>query len=314
MDEELLRLKRIDLIAYATTQGYVVDRRESSKRSVVLRRDSDDDKIIVTSGRNGISIYFSVRDDADRGTIIDFVQRRTGYNLGAVRAELRRWLGAHPAAARATSQPEGRGASDFDRVAISRTLAGMRVCREHAYLVTRGISPRTQADERFCGRVLEDERGNAVFPHWDLEGWCGFEVRNRAFRGFSAGGRKGAWVTSQWEEAPEVVIVESAIDALSHAQLVAAGKLEANAKAAYLSTGGAMGFRQRQVVRDFLARARGRIVVATDNDPAGDRLAAEIAQLVPGREVTRARPEHPEHKDWNDVVRGQKCRKEGLSR
>jgi len=310
MDEELLCLKRIDLIAYATTQGYVVDRRESSRRSVVLRRSGDDDKIIVTRGRNGISIYFSVRDDADRGTIIDFVQRRKGLNLGGVRAELRRWLGAHPVA---TSQPERRGASDFDRVAISRALASMRVCHEHAYLTTRGISPQTQADERFLGRVLLDERGNAVFPHWDLEGWCGFEIRNRAFKGFSAGGRKGAWVTNQWEEAPEVVIVEGPIDALSHAQLVAAGKMEGNAKAAYLSTGGALGSRQGEVVRDFLARARGRIVIGTDNDPAGDRLAAEIAQLVPGREVTRARPEHPAG-DWNDVVRGQKCRKEGLSR
>ena len=312
MDEELLQLKRIDLIAYATTQGYVVDRRESSRQSVVLRRDSDQDKIIVTKGRNGMSIYFSVRDDADRGTIIDFVQRRKGVNLGGVRAELRRWLGAHPAA-RATSQPEGRGASDFDRVAISRALAGMRVCHEHPYLAARGISPQIQADERFRGRVLADERGNAVFPHWDAEGWCGFEVRNRTFRGFCAGGRKGAWVTSQWEEAPEVVIVESAIDALSHAQLVAAGKMEGNAKAAYLSTGGALGSRQREVVRDFLSRARGRIVIATDNDPAGDRLAAEIAQLVPGRDIMRARPEYPAG-DWNDVVRGQKCRKEGLSR
>ena len=165
MDEELLCLKRIDLIAYATTQGYVVDRRESSRRSVVLRRSSDDDKIIVTRGRNGISIYFSVRDGADRGTIIDFVQRRTGLNLGAVRAELRRWLGAHPAAARATSQPEGRGASDFDRAAISRALAAMRVCREHPYLEMRGISPQTQADERFLGRLLADGRGNVVFPH-----------------------------------------------------------------------------------------------------------------------------------------------------
>jgi 5S rRNA maturation endonuclease (ribonuclease M5) len=305
MDEELLRLKRIDLIAYATTQGYVVDRRESSRQSVVLRRDSDDDKIIVRTGRNGISIYFSVRDREDQGTIIDFVQRRKGLNLGGVRAELRRWLGAHPAAARATSQPEGRGASDFDRVAISRALREMRVCREHAYLVMRGISPQTQADERFLGRVLSDERGNAVFPHWDLEGWCGFEIRNRAFKGFSAGGRKGAWVTNQWEEAPEVVIVEGPIDALSHAQLVTAG-MEGNAKAAYLSTGGALGSRQGQVVREFLARARGRIVIATDNDPAGDRLAEDIAQLVPGRDVTRARPECPA-KDWNDMVRGQKC-------
>jgi hypothetical protein len=79
--------------------------------------------------------------------------------------------------------------------------------------------------------------------------------------------------------------------------------MEGNAKAAYLSTGGALGSRQGQVVRDFLARARGRIVIGTDNDPAGDRLAAEIAQLVLGRDITRARPEYPA-KDWNDMLGG----------
>ncbi len=36
--------------------------------------------------------YFSVRDDRDNGTAIDFLQRHHARSLGAVRRELRPWL------------------------------------------------------------------------------------------------------------------------------------------------------------------------------------------------------------------------------
>ena len=37
-----------------------------------------------------------MRDDTDNGSIIDFVQKRQGMNLGQVRRELRGWLGEAP--------------------------------------------------------------------------------------------------------------------------------------------------------------------------------------------------------------------------
>ena len=42
---------------------------------------------------NGHYIFFSVRDDNDHGTIIDFLQRRENLSLGAVRQILRPWIG-----------------------------------------------------------------------------------------------------------------------------------------------------------------------------------------------------------------------------
>ena len=32
----------------------------------------------------------------------------------------------------------------------------------------------------FAGRIKRDGFGNAVFPHFDLEGLCGYEIKNRA--------------------------------------------------------------------------------------------------------------------------------------
>ena len=91
-ERELERFKtEINLVAYATSQGYQYLKRESSRSSAVLRHNSGD-KIIVATDTENRGIYFSVGDDSDNGTIIDFVQNRSNLNLGGVRKELRSWL------------------------------------------------------------------------------------------------------------------------------------------------------------------------------------------------------------------------------
>jgi len=55
------------------------------------------DKIIIKRNSNGHSVFFSVRDDGDNGTIIDFIQKRQRLSLGGVRKELRPWIGRPPA-------------------------------------------------------------------------------------------------------------------------------------------------------------------------------------------------------------------------
>ena len=60
-----------------------------------------------------------------------------------------------------------------------------------------------------------DTKGNAIFPHYDEEGTCGYEIKNKGFTGFSAGGDKGLWVSRCFAGDESLVIAESAIDALS---------------------------------------------------------------------------------------------------
>src|SRR5215469_17197064 len=89
---ELDAFKReIDLRQFAASFGYEMDRRESWRGSTVLRRGGD--KIVVKRNRDGHYVYFSVRDDSDHGTIIDFVQHRLRLSLGDLRKELRPWIG-----------------------------------------------------------------------------------------------------------------------------------------------------------------------------------------------------------------------------
>ena len=61
-----------------------------------MRRSSDNDKVIITRNTNQHWIYFSVRDDGDNGSIIDFHQRRTSDNLGETRKVLRDFMGLEP--------------------------------------------------------------------------------------------------------------------------------------------------------------------------------------------------------------------------
>src|SRR5258708_3061260 len=91
-DTELDAFKgEIDLRQFAVSLGYAMDRRESWRGSTVLRRGGD--KIVVKRNGNGHYVFFSVRDDSDHGTIIDFLQRRGNLSLGAVRQILRPWIG-----------------------------------------------------------------------------------------------------------------------------------------------------------------------------------------------------------------------------
>src|SRR5207245_10086949 len=91
-DTELDIFKReIDLRQFAVTLGYEVDRRESWRGSTVLR--SGGDKIVVKRNGNGHYVFFSVRDDRDHGTVIDFLQRLEDPSFGAVRQIIRTWMG-----------------------------------------------------------------------------------------------------------------------------------------------------------------------------------------------------------------------------
>src|ERR1035441_8467958 len=82
--------RKIDLRQFAVSLGYQMDRRENWRGSTVLRRGAD--KIVVKRNRNGHYVFFSVRDDSDHGTLIDFLQRRQNLTLGAVRQILRPWI------------------------------------------------------------------------------------------------------------------------------------------------------------------------------------------------------------------------------
>jgi len=312
MDEELRHFKQIPLADYAAGRGYqLVTRgrthagtwRGSTASSLLMRHPTTDDKIVIRRDDDGHWIYFSVRDGADHGTIIDFVQRRGARSLGEVRQELRRWSASTPlvvAPVPPYCPPEELRRRK--RAAIAEAFGRCRQPDNNAYLNSRGIRPETLRADRFRGSWLEDGRGNVIFPHRNgdaADTVCGWEKKNRGFTGFATHGEKTIWISRAKPDDAAIVIAEAAIDAISYHQL------HPNDHARYLSTGGASGPKGEHFLHAAMARMPpgSSCIVATDRDPEGDKYADRIAALAADTSVDIRRHATPIGKDWNDCLK-----------
>jgi hypothetical protein len=289
----------IDLRQFAVSLGYQVDQRESWTGSTVLRRGAD--KIVVKRNPNGHYVFFSVRDDRDNGTIIDFLQGREKLSLGAVRQILRSWIGKPDLPGFARLEPTSK-----DRMRVESEYQRMAEAPQHPYLIHQRCLPEAVlSSPRFAGRVRIDAHGNAVFPHFNGKGLCGYEIKNRGFTSFAAGGEKGLWFSRAYSEDRRLVLAESAIDGLSHAALFP----DALDLTRYASLGGTPNSVQAGLVQATSGKLPegSEIVAAFDADEPG-RILVEVVRasvVRTGRSdlVFRVHLPDQQGEDWNDVLK-----------
>lgn len=297
---ELERFKtEINITEVAASLGYTIDAKESGD-IVTMMRHPDGDKIAVRRGdKTGFWIYCSNRDPNDNGTILDFFKARGCFSFRDVCEECRRWLGGEKPRVKPSAFVK-------DLIPISRDRDLVLLAWERAraaplpYLAKRGIKPEVLTLPAFAGCIRRDPRGNAIFPHFDKLGLCGFEIKNQGFTGFSAGGLKGLWYSKATPEARRLVFCESAIDALSYFIL----NQDEN-ETRVMSTGGTMNPSQPDLIRAAMEKMPkgSEVVLAFDNDEGGERLAEEVRALAPSS-VTIRRPLPPVGcKDWNDALK-----------
>lgn len=297
LDFEQLK-HEIDLPVYASTLGYQIDRKKSTGSSIVMRLDGDK---IVISKKSGAWVYFSVHDDRDNGTVIDFVKNRTGHSLFDIGKDLNAWLGRssdlsalnHYTGSVAEHKPDPqRMAYLFNRcVPVS----------QNAYLETRSIGSEILDTQRFKNRVFQDRHDNAVFPHWLMGEICALELRHHTTRVFARGSLKTFWRSNIHPDDTTLIVSESPIDALSYASLHSVHD------AFFAATGGGLSPRQieylQQAVKSNSALKFIRFI--TDNDKGGDKLTERLrlAVLDSGYKsrIERHSPTQP-GQDWNDVL------------
>ena len=297
-DEELRRFKtEIDLRDFAASYGFVRDEKESSKGVDMMR--SGGEKIAVKwapDSLKGFEIwkYCNNSNADDNGTIIDFLKNRGGGSLGNIRKTLRNWCGGdRPEIKRGLFAPLVSVPTDTKLVLLEWEKAKFRAAVP--YLVSRGLAVTLTGSPRFAGKYRVDWRGNVLFPHRNLEGLCGFEIKNHNFTGFSKHGVKGLWSSVCFKEDQNLVITESAIDGLSHAALFP------DPSARYVSIGGSMSPEQLELLRLAMAKMEGKVFLAFDNDQGGDRLADQVKAVAPvGAQIVRLRPVR---KDWNEDMK-----------
>lgn len=294
IDFELDSFKRMDFVELVGTMGYRLDEVESSRASLVVRGE-DGDKVIVRLNEHGHWVYFSVRDPADNGTIVDFIQHRTGESLGHVKKQIRGHSRQNPSFPIArlvepSTAESGQGNENFrKKVAAVWAAATPGV---PAYLLSRGLSSLTMTQGLFVDTFRVDRKGNVIFPHWDRSGMCGYELKNVGFKSFGADTKKGLWHSKNLCFAQSIIICESSIDCLSHYQIH-------SGDSGYVSLGGTIGNMQRDLLTGLFVKAQRRsasVIVATDNDMAGELFFEQLQLLSPFALVRQT----PCRKDWND--------------
>jgi hypothetical protein len=296
--DEIERFKReINLVEFAQVQGYEYDKKESSKASAVLRKDRE--KIIVATDKDGHGIYFNVGDNRDNGSIVDFVQRRQNLNIGQARKVLRPWVsGTDQPTFRMTTPAPKPIATSRDRGAVIAAWERLQHYKGNYLQTERKLSEATIA--AFGDRIRQDERGNVCFRHIDQTGITGYEIKNKGFTAFATGGEKAVFTCRINENQPiaRVVVVESAIDAMSYHEL------RGNEKTGtlFLSFAGGMSDKQKEVLKSYLTLEgltdKAEIIAATDNDKAGNDFAAILKTMRPD-----CKRESPTGKDWNDDLK-----------
>lgn len=301
--EELERYKRIDLVAYASTRGYVVDRKASSRHSTVMRH-SNGDKLGISKAPSGVFMFYNYKG-SESGTIIDLVQAIDGGTLGDVRKTLRRFDGSVVDVPSSTLpfplQPSQHDASQV----LDNWMKAKPIGKGHPYLTMfRGISETTQSDPIFKDRIRIDQRGNMVVPHYNRSGLCGFELKNgnqnrTTFTGFSPGGIKALACSRPRDTDTEMVICETAVDMFSLAEL------EGTENRRFFSTAGQISAMQAECLRSAAQQMPpgSRILLALDNDEAGRNLAQRIRAEIDkcGLPIEDYFP-NIEGADWNDVL------------
>ncbi len=294
---DLDRLKKeISLRNLAGVHGWVVD---LSGGSGQMRHPDRSREIVIMRADDGHWTYFS-RNGSSSGSVIDFCQNELSWgNLGEVRRRLAEILSTElpePAAQIFLSRPPKRAAAPAHRDSATRAESRESATYASCYLRSRALTEETLS--HFAQSVEFGSNETVRFAH-SIAGGSGYEYRGPDAKGFSKGGKRGLWMSRPGRDESVIVVCESAIDCMSHAQ---AHGLPSDA--VYLSTGGGFGLRIVELIVRLAIRVGAKIVAAFDNDEAGERMHSQLRQEAERRGVTdRFERDCPTAgKDWNDVI------------
>lgn len=288
-NHELTTLKQaIDPCTVLADYDFTLDKAKSTAKGRVMRRQ--DEKLLVMRGDNGNWVVTDMRAGKS-GSVLDLMMWLTGCSLVEAKSRLQA-VNCAPTPDLSLSIPQKQSPNTAPLSLDTLTPA----TRDTANLADRGIGDWVHHPV-FVGKVFEDWRGNACFPHYDDNGPCGWEVKNSGFTGFANGGHKGLWFSNRPAVLQRLVLTESAIDAMSYHAIHGGDDMR------YLSFGGGIGRNQIGLITRAIERTPNDclIVLAVDNDAAGSGYIEQITALVNGcRRVQAHQP--TTGKDWNEAL------------
>lgn len=289
----------INLTQYAAHLGYEIDRKKSTRSSIAMRKDSD--KVII-SRRGNLWVYFSVTDDNDNGTIIDFAEKRTHKSIGEIGRDLQSWIGGGVSLPDAKSYVREVAPQEYDSVSIEGNFKSLKPVHKHRYLASRGLTDTLLIDRRFAGCIFADRYQNAAFPHFKGGQVCGLELKNDDKALFVRGSEKTLWRSYAFKSDNTLILAEAVIDALSYHALYH------RETAVYAATGGGLSPEQGKIITTFIRdfAALEHIIIIPDHDQGGDKFEKRIREAVELSGFDEFCETHRpclEGQDWNDVYK-----------
>lgn len=297
-NDELDVFKRdVNLAELAASYGYKRDPAKSTRHTYSMTDEQGNHLVISVNPSTGHWRWFNPLDpEKESGTVVDFVQTVEQVSLGEVRKMLRAWLRMPAPTLRDYQKPKAAQKSRRD---IKAYLARFSPVQDSSYAESRGITSATLSAPPFHSRILKGFKGALIFPHWDEQGVCGYEVKTFGFTSFSSKGYKSLWVSRVPANLESIVVTESGIEALSYYQV------RHPVNVLFVSAGG----NWSKEVSDRLTRLMKRypeaeVVGAFNCDDGGRRQSARLRELAEaaGNGYREGLPP-VEGADWNDMLK-----------
>ncbi len=300
MNELELFKQSINIVLVAQDFGYIVDTKKTTKQTIILKQNDT----IIVSKKNGYYIYFNPDDPQDKGTIIDFIQKRTNQNLGQIRKTLRQYLNnPTPTIIQPIQTSNANNNKDFDKIwnQLNNKHNNINILNN---ATIRGISKETLESTQNLVFV----NNNFYFPIFSEIGVCGiYKTCNKLKeKRFLKGSQKGVWVDKKLNtNIDKIVITESPIDSLSAIELQKQKHRNIN-NTLHIATLGRMGNVAKETlltIFNYLQQQKIELFIATDNDGAGDDIANEITELAKKVDLNNIkRVKFADFKDVNDYL------------
>lgn len=289
-DIEELRQK-VGCAALLEKDGWKVDVKESTRRAIKYRRDSNI-IIVIHEGRGWFDPLSPAKGDvfslAEHLGSVGFLDAcdRVAETIGFVPSKPA-WQ--HPT----TPKAPGSIADRWGHRVKPRD--GSRAWR---YLTDeRGLPAVIVKQAVACDRLREGPKGSMWAAHNDSAGaLTGWEERGPAWRGFASDGAKELF-RFRPARSERICITEAAIDAMSLAAIE-----NQRSDTLYVSTGGGWSSATDEAIRSLAKRNNARLVAATDNNRQGDVYADRVRAIAAEARAEYARS-RPRAGDWNEDLK-----------
>ena len=288
-------IKKHNLSQFAQDYYGFEQKKNSTAKNPCLTNGKD--TIVIKRQQDGNYTFWSPTSK-HKGSVIDLVMWQENVEISqACKIALQKMGGVSQ---NVNTPKHIEPVQEFDQ----EKLKQLKPVESHPYLESRGIDNIN--NERFKGTVFKDERNNAVFPHMDAANEVsGYAMKNKKFNGFSPGGSKTMWKSNQLDNDNQLVVIESAIDALSYAKLMEKRAPEQMANTRFISTEGAFSPDVQEMIKTeiTLMPDTTKVIAAFDNDNQGWKYANELKEICKIMEH-KCRIDIPRVKgyDWNDVL------------